>query len=304
MFVQRTQRLCFLLLALMAAAPAAAVLGGTEPPPAVVVGDPDYKAGIAAFEQKDWPQVISRMARVIGRRPWDDNAHTLMGFAFRQLEDYPRAFAHYREALELNPHHRGALEYLGKTYLAMGQPERARKILQKLEVECRRLSAQSPEGSVLEDCQEWRILHAAITDHSVEIAVVADEQNVTEAWSAIDPKSSDELDTAALQVSDMGLYRVSFRSDMEPVTINRMHSWIVHVETLEGHPVEGASIAVSGGMPDHNHGLPTAPRMTRELGDGDYLIEGMKFQMNGWWIVSFGISTPRQADDVTFNLVL
>ena len=34
-------------------------------------------------------------------------------------------------------------------------------------------------------------------------------------------------------------------------------------------------------MPEHNHGFPTAPRVTENLGEGDYLLEGMRFNMGG-----------------------
>jgi tetratricopeptide (TPR) repeat protein len=294
--------LCLALL--LSVTPALAVLGSAEPPPEVVIGDPDYKAGVEALQQEDWREVIQRMARVIERRPWDDNAHNLMAFAFRNLRDYPRALAHYREALELNPHHRGALEYLGEAYLAMGQPGRARQMLERLATECRRVGFGRPEQIRLEDCEEWQLLQSAIAAHPPVPTNVPLTPPEPGAWSAFAPESLDGLDTATLQLSDQGLYRASFRSTLEPVAINRMHSWVLHLETLEGHPVEAASIRVSGGMPEHNHGLPTVPRVTSDLGDGDYLVEGMKFQMNGWWVVTFTIKTTERSDDVTFNLAL
>ena len=52
-------------------------------------------------------------------------------------------------------------------------------------------------------------------------------------------------------------------------------------------------------MPQHGHGLPTRPQVTRELADGTYLIEGMKFSMTGWWEIKLAIDSPagrRQGD--------
>jgi tetratricopeptide (TPR) repeat protein len=49
-----------------------------------------------------------------------------MGFASRKLGNYRQALVHYQTALELNPHHRGALEYLGEAYLEMGCAAQAR----------------------------------------------------------------------------------------------------------------------------------------------------------------------------------
>ena len=88
--------------------------------------DDEYAQGKAAFEREDWPAVIEHMTRAIAERPWDDDAHNLMGFAYRKLGDYDQALEQYDRALALNPHHRGALEYLGEAYLEMDQPELAK----------------------------------------------------------------------------------------------------------------------------------------------------------------------------------
>ena len=69
-------------------------------------------------------------------------------------------------------------------------------------------------------------------------------------------------------------------------------------------PVAGAIVSVDGGMPQHHHGLPTQPRVTKDYGDGRYLIEGMKFSMSGWWEIKLKIDGAQGADNVTFNLVL
>jgi hypothetical protein len=116
--------------------------------------------------------------------------------------------------------------------------------------------------------------------------------------------SAAEHDLSTTQLSEAHLFRVSFRSAVEPPPINRLHQWVVHVETPDGHPVEQARIEIDGGMPEHGHGLPTQPQMGRNLGHGDYEIEGMKFQMSGWWVVNFHIIEGDRSDRVTFNLAL
>lgn len=73
--------------------------------------------------------------------------------------------------------------------------------------------------------------------------------------------------------------------------INRIHSWILHVESAEGVPVENATIDVTGGMPKHDHGLPTRPRVTEELGGGDYRLDGMRFHMRGYWEIEVTVTT-------------
>jgi hypothetical protein len=113
-----------------------------------------------------------------------------------------------------------------------------------------------------------------------------------------------ELDTDTNRLADNGLFRVAFVSDLEPIAINQMHSWTLHVTTPEGEPVENAVIIVGGGMPDHGHGLPTNPQVTEYLGDGRYRVEGLRFQMGGWWEVAFDITADGQNDTITFNFLL
>jgi hypothetical protein len=112
------------------------------------------------------------------------------------------------------------------------------------------------------------------------------------------------LDTSTSVLSDTGLFRVSYSSDPTSPPLNQIHTWTIHVETADGKPVEKAVITVNGGMPQHGHGLPTSPQVTEDLGNGDYRVEGMKFQMPGWWDVRFNITANGQSDNVTFNFIL
>lgn len=112
------------------------------------------------------------------------------------------------------------------------------------------------------------------------------------------------LDLSSTRLSAHKIFKVSFTSKLDPVVIARMHSWELKVETPDGLPVNGARITVNGGMPQHGHGLPTEPAVTQELGDGRYLVGGMKFSMPGWWVVNFHIRAKDKEDTVTFNLLL
>jgi len=113
-----------------------------------------------------------------------------------------------------------------------------------------------------------------------------------------------DLDLSAMQRSESGLYQATIVPEMEPIAINQLHTWIVHIETSDGQPVSDATVTVDGDMPQHGHGMPTRPQVTRYLGNGDYLVEGMKFQMGGWWVVEFVIGAGGEQDKVSFNLLL
>ena len=44
--------------------------------------------------------------------------------------------------------------------------------------------------------------------------------------------------------------------------------------------------------------------MTQQLGNGEHMVDGMKFNMGGWWVVTFRVASSLGADSVTFNLKL
>jgi len=111
-------------------------------------------------------------------------------------------------------------------------------------------------------------------------------------------------DIQTVKASVHRLYRVSVRPDVTPIPVRRLQRWTLHLDTIDGRPVDTATITMDGGMPQHGHGLPTSPRVTRALGNGDHLIEGVKFNMGGWWVVRFAITSSAGADTVTFNLGL
>jgi hypothetical protein len=113
-----------------------------------------------------------------------------------------------------------------------------------------------------------------------------------------------DLDLSLDKSSAAGVYRVALVPPAQPPAINQMHSWKVKLATSDGSPVHGARFLVDGGMPQHGHGLPTQPRVTRETGDGTYALDGMKFSMTGWWEVKLAIDGPQGADKVTFNTVV
>jgi hypothetical protein len=89
-----------------------------------------------------------------------------------------------------------------------------------------------------------------------------------------------------------------------PLKVRELQSVRLDVVDAKGVPVDGAAIAVDGGMPAHGHGLPTQPRVTRGLGHGGYLVEGLRFNMGGWWVLTFQVDGAAGPDSVTFNLDL
>lgn len=113
-----------------------------------------------------------------------------------------------------------------------------------------------------------------------------------------------DLDLSLQHPSAQGKFIVALQPPAATPAINQIHSWQVKVTSPDGAPVSHARISIDGGMPQHGHGLPTRPQVTREVADGTYLMEGMKFSMTGWWEIKLAIQTADAADKVTFNQVV
>ena len=104
------------------------------------------------------------------------------------------------------------------------------------------------------------------------------------------------------RTSSQGLYVATLQgaTGLAPRKLYTLQALITDGKT--GQAVNGATIAVGGGMPEHRHGFPTRPRVTRNLGNGWYEVSGVRFNMGGWWELKLAITTAAGTDVVTFNL--
>ena len=57
-------------------------------------------------------------------------------FSLRKTKQLEKAETYYKKALDIDPEHRGALEYIGELYVDTNRIDLAKKVLQKLE-KCR-----------------------------------------------------------------------------------------------------------------------------------------------------------------------
>jgi hypothetical protein len=118
----------------------------------------------------------------------------------------------------------------------------------------------------------------------------------------VQPPAADEFGFGP-RTSPHGTYTARVQPH-QTIRIGQLHAWRLEVQDRHGNGVAGAEITVDGGMPQHGHGLPTRPRVTRDLGGGVYEVDGMRFNMGGWWVVKFHIGSPAGDDIVTFNIRL
>jgi Flp pilus assembly protein TadD len=123
----------------------------TEDPNSAV--DPEFAAGRAAIEAKDWQGAIRALSSAALRDTRNADIQNYLGYAYRHTGQMDRAFEHYQRALQLNPRHRGAHEYLGEAYLMVNDLPKAEAHLAALEKIC------------LIPCEEYEDLKKAITEY-------------------------------------------------------------------------------------------------------------------------------------------
>jgi len=99
-------------------------------------GDPDYSRGVQALEAKDWKGAIRLLSSVALRDTRNADVQNYLAYAYRNSGELSLAFKHYSRALELNPRHRGAHEYLGEAYLMIGNLPKAEEHLVALKQIC------------------------------------------------------------------------------------------------------------------------------------------------------------------------
>ena len=128
----RTSAICFsLALLLTAALPAT----GARAVDNITSNDaPDLASVRAKIKAKDFKGALAELTPMLTTHQHAD-VYNLMGFSLRKTGDYKQAYTFYRKALDFNPEHKGALEYLGELYVETGQVEKAREnvvLLKKL----------------------------------------------------------------------------------------------------------------------------------------------------------------------------
>jgi Flp pilus assembly protein TadD len=89
----------------------------------------------AEIKAKQYAQALAEL-KVIVTQHQNADVYTLLGHALWKTGDREQGMTYYNKALALYPNHRGALEYQGELYVAMGQMDKARANLAKLKAIC------------------------------------------------------------------------------------------------------------------------------------------------------------------------
>src|SRR5258708_8613384 len=96
---------------------------------------PDLASVRAKIKAKDFKAALAELTPMLATYQHAD-VYNLMGFSLRKTGDYKQAYTFYRKALDFDPVHKGALEYLGELYVETGEMAKARENLAALEKLC------------------------------------------------------------------------------------------------------------------------------------------------------------------------
>jgi Flp pilus assembly protein TadD len=115
---------------------------------------PDLTAIRALIKAKDFATARDQLFRIVDKNQHAD-VYNLLGFSLLKTGDCRNALTYYQKALDFDPDHKGALEYLGELYVETKQPDRAKEQLARLVKLC-------PSG-----CEEREDLEKAMKDAGV-----------------------------------------------------------------------------------------------------------------------------------------
>jgi tetratricopeptide (TPR) repeat protein len=117
---------------------------------------PDLASVRDKIKTKDYKAAIEELTPMLATYQHAD-VYNLMGFSLRKSGDYKQAYTYYRKALDFDPDHKGALEYLGEFYVETGQLDKAKENVLRLQALC-------PSG-----CEELADLEKALSGATAKV---------------------------------------------------------------------------------------------------------------------------------------
>ena len=117
---------------LLALAFVAAMGGGGAGPARAVdtepkTGAPDLAAVRDSIKAKDFASALTVLNKLVNDGVQHADVYNLLGFSLRKLGDFKTSYTYYQKALDYDPDHKSAHEYIGELYLETNRPEKARE---------------------------------------------------------------------------------------------------------------------------------------------------------------------------------
>ena len=108
----------------------------SEDKPAKPAHSKQYYKAVKLIKSGSFDEALAILETITRKKPNDADIHNYMGFSFRKKGMLEKSAYHYERALDINPKHLGALEYQGELYIALGEIEKAKANLTKIDNVC------------------------------------------------------------------------------------------------------------------------------------------------------------------------
>ena len=96
---------------------------------------PDLTSPREKIKSKNYAGAIEELKKIADINQHAD-VYNLLGFSLRKSGDFKTALTYYTKALEFDPNHKAAREYLGELYVETGNLEKAKEQLTALTKLC------------------------------------------------------------------------------------------------------------------------------------------------------------------------
>ncbi len=95
-----------------------------------------YLSAEKLINKKQYSDAIVKLNDALVTDSKNADIYNYLGFSHRKLGKMEQAAVYYNKALEINPKHKGALEYQGEMYLTLNEINKAEENLKKLDKIC------------------------------------------------------------------------------------------------------------------------------------------------------------------------
>ncbi len=114
----------------------AALAAASLSPSEISEAETDLRSAISLIEGEQYEPAIAKLMNIYNGIGADSDALNYLGFAHRKLGNHEDALRFYEEALELDPEHLAANEYLGELFIQTGELDKAATQLEILTKLC------------------------------------------------------------------------------------------------------------------------------------------------------------------------
>ena len=95
-----------------------------------------YYDALKLIKKESFKAAVENLNKAEKNQKKDADIYNYLGFSYRKMGNMKLAAVNYEKALDIDPKHKGALEYQGEMYITLGQLDKAKANLKRLSSIC------------------------------------------------------------------------------------------------------------------------------------------------------------------------